>query len=347
MTGEVICDVGQEITEDLANRDPGGGHRAGEDPLGAHLRDPPRRVRAVLRPQPGHRRLGRDRRGGGRHRRAVDRRARHPAHDADLPLRRYREPRLRAVEARGQEPRHRAFINVSTVESQARRPGGDQPQRQAGAGRRRRAARRSATRSPTARACYVHEGERGRARTRARGMGPVHLGHPLGDRRHGRVPRHRRGRERPRGDRQGHRPRRSASSSRRRRTRSGSPAIVVKGRSRRAALPAAVGLAPGGAGRPGGGRRRDAGQDPARDHQDQGHHRRSAARRRAVRGAHAARSRRSSPRSTAPSVSATSLKGMRRGHRRERRGRDARVPGPALHPRQRAGRASGSAPAMP
>ena len=110
MTGELlICSVGQEITETAGQRHPGGRHRAGEDPLGAHLRDPPRRVRAVLRPQPGHRQAGRDRRGGGRHRRAVDRRARHPAHDADLPLRRHREPRLRAVEARGQEPRHRAL----------------------------------------------------------------------------------------------------------------------------------------------------------------------------------------------------------------------------------------------
>ena len=65
-------------------------------------------------------------------------------------------------------------------------------------------------------------------------------------------------------------------------------------------------------GRPEGQPRRRAGEDPARDDQDQGHHRRSAARRRAVRGAHARRSRRSSPRSTAPCTTARSQRGMRK-----------------------------------
>ena len=51
----------------------------------------------------------------------------------------------------------------------------------------------------------VHDGQRGGARHRAGDLGPVHLGDPLGDRRQGGVPGHRRGRERPRGDRQGHR----------------------------------------------------------------------------------------------------------------------------------------------
>ena len=58
-------------------------------------------------------RHGRDRRGGGRHRRAVDRRARHAAHDAYLPLRRHGVARLRAVEARGEEPRHRSASSTS------------------------------------------------------------------------------------------------------------------------------------------------------------------------------------------------------------------------------------------
>ena len=56
--------------------DPGGGHRAGQDPLGPHLRDPPRRLPQVLRPQPRDGPDGRHRRGGRRHRRPVDRRAR-------------------------------------------------------------------------------------------------------------------------------------------------------------------------------------------------------------------------------------------------------------------------------
>ena len=108
---------------DPRQRRPGGRHRAGEDPLGADLRDAARRVRRLLRPQPGDRQDGRDRRGGGRHRRAVDRRARHAAHHADLPLRRHREPRLRAVEARRQEPGPREVPQRRHGREQARRPG--------------------------------------------------------------------------------------------------------------------------------------------------------------------------------------------------------------------------------
>ncbi len=47
----------EEITEEMADDDPGRRHRAGADPLGADLRGPARRVHAVLRPQPGHRQL--------------------------------------------------------------------------------------------------------------------------------------------------------------------------------------------------------------------------------------------------------------------------------------------------
>ena len=38
-TGEVIVDANEEIDEDLASHDPGRGHREGQDPLGADLRD--------------------------------------------------------------------------------------------------------------------------------------------------------------------------------------------------------------------------------------------------------------------------------------------------------------------
>ena len=67
---------------------------------------------ALLRPVPRHRPAHRARRGGRRHRRPVHRRARHAAHDADLPHRRHRQrqrrhrrrpaPRRRAV--RGPQP---------------------------------------------------------------------------------------------------------------------------------------------------------------------------------------------------------------------------------------------------
>ena len=53
----------------------------------------------------------------------------------------------------------------------------------------------------------VARGPGGRAGPGARRVGSVHLGHPHRGRRHDRVPRHRRGRERPRGDRHGHRSR--------------------------------------------------------------------------------------------------------------------------------------------
>ena len=67
------------------------------------------------------------------------------------------------------------------------------------------------------------------------------------------------------------------------------PTIEIKDKAGQgpAEVPHAVARPPHGAGRRDGGSRRRAGEDPARDHQDQGHHRRSAARGRAVRGAQA------------------------------------------------------------
>ena len=106
----------QEIDEDQVAHDRGRGHRAGHDPLGAHLRVAPRRVRAVLRPRPRARPAGEPRRGDRRDRRAVDRRAGHPAHDAHVPHRRHGHAERRAVARRGAqrgrdqvlEPAHRA-----------------------------------------------------------------------------------------------------------------------------------------------------------------------------------------------------------------------------------------------
>ena len=89
-------------------RGPGRRHREGAHPLGAHLRVAARRVRALLRPRPGHRQAGGAGHGGGRHRRPVDRRAGHAAHHAHVPHRRHRQPPHRADDARGQERRHRA-----------------------------------------------------------------------------------------------------------------------------------------------------------------------------------------------------------------------------------------------
>ena len=70
-------------------RDDTDGH-PGPGALAAHLRRRARRLRHVLRPLAGHRQDDRARRGRRRHRRPVDRRARHPADHADLPHRRHR-----------------------------------------------------------------------------------------------------------------------------------------------------------------------------------------------------------------------------------------------------------------
>ena len=105
-TGDVIVDVNDEIDEDEVLGDPGRRHREGPDPLGADLREPPRRLREVLRPRPRDRQAGRARSGGRRHRRAVDRRAGHAADDAHVPHRRHGVAGVGAVDARREARRH-------------------------------------------------------------------------------------------------------------------------------------------------------------------------------------------------------------------------------------------------
>ena len=126
--GNVIVDINQEITEDLAGADSGRRYRAGEDPLGADLRIEARRLRHVLRPQPGLRPPGRTRRSRRRHRGAVHRRTRHAAHHAYLPHRWHGVASLRAVAARCQEQRHRPLHRTADGQSQVGRPDRHEPQ---------------------------------------------------------------------------------------------------------------------------------------------------------------------------------------------------------------------------
>ena len=77
-------DPGSACRGDREGRRPGSAH-----PLGADLRDQVRRLRQVLWSRSGPRHAGQYGRGGRRHRRAVDRRAGHPAHHAHLPYRRH------------------------------------------------------------------------------------------------------------------------------------------------------------------------------------------------------------------------------------------------------------------
>ena len=81
-------------------------HRGGEDPVGADLRQQLRRLREVLRARSVARLDGQPRRGGRRHRGAVDRRAGNPAHDAHVPHRWCGDAASRAVPRRGGQRRH-------------------------------------------------------------------------------------------------------------------------------------------------------------------------------------------------------------------------------------------------
>ncbi len=128
--GEIIEPMGERILgrvalEDIADpfsgdvlvqrqrrdrRGQGEGHRGlrarqGAHPLGAHLPGAPRHLRGVLRARSRPRAEGEHRRGGGRHRGAVHRRAGHPAHHAHLPHRRRGVAAGRAVD--GGEPQRR------------------------------------------------------------------------------------------------------------------------------------------------------------------------------------------------------------------------------------------------
>ena len=102
-------------------------------------------------------------------------------------------------------------------------------------------------------------------------------------------------------------------------------------------VPHADARPPDGARRRRSARRRRAGQDPARNHQDQGHHRRSAARGGAVRSAQAARDGHHRGDQRRGEVR-RSLQGPAQDLRGGRRRRAARVRAAARRPHQRAGR---------
>ena len=99
-TGEVIFRAQRPDRRARRRPDRGGGRARDADPLAAHLRGRGRHLRPVLRARPRPRHQGEPRRGGRHHRRPVDRRARHPADDADLPHRRHRPGRLAVASSR-------------------------------------------------------------------------------------------------------------------------------------------------------------------------------------------------------------------------------------------------------
>ena len=119
--GNIIVDINQEISEELANADSGRGNRARQDPLRAHLRIPARGLRPLLRTQPGHgphRRAGRSGRGD---RRAIHRRAGHAAHHAHVPHRRNGHSHHRTVETRSPQQRLRSLHRPERRRGRGRR----------------------------------------------------------------------------------------------------------------------------------------------------------------------------------------------------------------------------------
>ena len=134
-TGKVI-DQGRRADRGGAGRGDRGGARARDaHPLGADLRDPQRHLRQVLRARSRPRHAGQSRRGRRRHRRAVDRRARHAAHHAHLPFgRRGVGQGRRSVVARVEFRRHGEDQAAQRRQGFARPPHGHGPQH-----RRRRA----------------------------------------------------------------------------------------------------------------------------------------------------------------------------------------------------------------
>ena len=256
-----------------------------------------RRLRQVLRPRSGARHAGQHRRGGRRHRRPVDRRAGHPAHDAHLPHRRRgaacaeqsQSSRTSTATCKIAQPQHRHG-------QPGRRPDRHGPQHRAvvidDAGRHASA---RVHRMPTARACRWTRASRSsaasawpsgtptpcRSSPRSTGASSTRTSSRASSMREVVD-------ERPASPTRGHR---LAARAARRRP---APAHRHQGRGRqgrssstrrRGPLPAAGRCHSLGRGRP----EVEAGdvlaRIPTRKRQDPGHHRRSAARGRAVRGA--------------------------------------------------------------
>ena len=93
-------------------------HRRSQGAHAAHLRHALRPVRRVLRPRPRPRPSGQRRRSGRRHRRAVDRRAGHAAHDADVPHRRRGIADGGGVAGRVEVGRHGALLGADALRHQ-------------------------------------------------------------------------------------------------------------------------------------------------------------------------------------------------------------------------------------
>ena len=145
----------------------------GPRPLGAEVRGADRRVPGLLRPLDGDRQPRADRRRGRHHRRAVDRRARHAAHDADVPHRRHRRRGHHARPAARRRAVRGAQAEGPREDRRGRRHGrrSRRPTRRSRSSSPTTAATSTATRSRAARACSSRadrRSSRARSSTRAR-----------------------------------------------------------------------------------------------------------------------------------------------------------------------------------
>ncbi len=114
----------RRLTRTKAKRIEAAGIERVAHPLGAHLRKQARRLRQLLRPQPGHRRHGQTRRSRRHHRRAIHRRAGHAVDHADVPHRRHGRPGVQEPANQGQVRRHGPLQRTAP-----RRAGGRQQHR--------------------------------------------------------------------------------------------------------------------------------------------------------------------------------------------------------------------------
>ena len=124
VNSEVHCSAQHADRGGSGGPDREGRRRVGEDPLGADLRSRDRCVRPLLWARPCPRHAGEHRRGGGRDRRAVDRRTGHAADHAHLPHRWRGSARCRAVQRRGQPRRHCHGAQPQRGDEQPGRAGG-------------------------------------------------------------------------------------------------------------------------------------------------------------------------------------------------------------------------------
>jgi DNA-directed RNA polymerase beta' subunit len=264
-------------------------HRPHPHPLRLDLRSALRRLRQVLRLEPGHRpprRSGRSRR---RDRRPVHRRTRHPADPPHLPHRRHGQPRHSTVPDRRRKRRDGEVPEPSDHQEPRRVAGVRLPERRSGPPRtgwgREGTLRHSLRRAPA----RERRQEGGVRRDHGR-VGPLLVADRHRARRHGEAPgRHRRHHD-ARGKEPHHRPHRARDH----RAPGGAAAPAGRHYGRRqkeSQLPPPRGHQHRRARRRQGGAGRRAREDSPGSLEEQRHHGRSAARGRALRGAQAAQLR--------------------------------------------------------